>query len=97
MTTDSQALYERLNRHPVLMLRMEALLDLVEDVGEDIVKAAEAEQRAIEELRQMGNEVLHDWAAHQVEKTKAPATLEEEEKYVASGKKNFVGTQPLAK
>lgn len=96
-TTEAQTFYEKFNRHPVLKARMEALLALVEDAGDDIVKAAEAEQRVMEELRQMGNEVLNDWASHRVAKTQTPKGRKGEAKYVASGKKNSVGTRPLAK
>src|SRR2546429_3801226 len=44
------------------------LLGIIENAGGDIEKAAEAERRIIEELRQMGNEVLHGWARRQQEK-----------------------------
>ena len=38
------------------------------ELGGDVAKAAEAERRIIEELRQMGNEVLQSWARRQQEK-----------------------------
>jgi hypothetical protein len=44
------------------------MLGIIENAGGDIEKAAEAERRIIEELRQMGNEVLHGWARRQHEK-----------------------------
>jgi hypothetical protein len=53
---------ERLERHPALKARMERMLDVVENAGGDLVRADDAERRAIEELRQMGLEVMQDWA-----------------------------------
>jgi G:T-mismatch repair DNA endonuclease (very short patch repair protein) len=44
------------------------MLDVIENAAGDIEKAAEAERRVIEELRQMGNEVLHNWACRQQQK-----------------------------
>ena len=41
---------------------------MIENAGGDVEKAAEAERRIIEELRQMGNEVLHGWARRQQQK-----------------------------
>jgi hypothetical protein len=41
---------------------------IIESVSGDVAKAAEAERRIIEELRQMGNEVLHGWARRQQQK-----------------------------
>ena len=48
----------RLDRHPELHARLERLLDLVENTGGDLKRADEAERRAIEELRVMGQEIL---------------------------------------
>ena len=52
---------ERLERHPELKARMERLLDVVENASGDVRLADEAERRAIEELRQMGQEVMQGW------------------------------------
>ena len=52
---------ERLERHPALKARMERMLDVVENAGGDLRRADDAERRAIEELRQMGLEVMQDW------------------------------------
>jgi hypothetical protein len=37
------------------------MLDLIENAGGDLKRADEAERRAIEELRSMGQELLCDW------------------------------------
>ena len=59
---------ERLKEYPELKAKIEAMLAMMEDAGGDVAKAAEAERRIIEELRQMGNEVLQGWARRQQEK-----------------------------
>lgn len=56
-----ESVAERLERHPELKARMERLLDVVENTAGDVRLADEAERRAIEELRQMGQEVMQGW------------------------------------
>jgi hypothetical protein len=56
-----ETLAERLERHPALKARMERMLDVVENASGDLRRADDAERRAIEELRQMGLEVMQDW------------------------------------
>jgi len=51
----------RLDRHPVVKARITRMLDLIENAGGDLKRADEAEQRAIDELRAMGQELLHGW------------------------------------
>ena len=61
MSVSSEEMSARLERHPVLRARMARLLDLVENTGGDVKRADEAERRAIEELRVLGQELLKDW------------------------------------
>jgi len=58
----SQALVERLQCYPMLRVRIEALLEVVENASGDVVKADEAEERVVQEIRQMGQEALQAWA-----------------------------------
>ena len=60
-----KSLTERLQEHPELWERVERMLDLVENAGGDVVKAAEAEQQVGEQLQQLGQEVLQAWAERQ--------------------------------
>jgi hypothetical protein len=69
------SLEERLREYPELKAKVETMLGIIENGGGDIEKAAEAETRIIEELRQMGNEVLHGWARRQQEKKNSHTTL----------------------
>jgi hypothetical protein len=64
-------LLRRLRENPQLQAKIEAMLAIIENAGGDVEKAAEAERRTIEELRQMGNEVLHSWARRQQQKKEA--------------------------
>lgn len=81
---------DRLERHPELKARMEQILDLVENVSGEIRRADDAESRAIEMLRQMGQQVLQGWGERQAEK-EADA-LEAAHKVIRQGKKNSTGT-----
>jgi hypothetical protein len=51
---EDERLLARLNKHPQLRTRVERLLDIVEDTGEDLRKADDAELRVIEEVRGLG-------------------------------------------
>ena len=62
------SLEERLQEYPELRAKIEAMLGIIENAGGDVEKAAEAERRIIEELRHLGNEVLHSWARQQQQK-----------------------------
>ena len=71
-----ESVAERLERHPALKARTERMLDVVENASGDVQRADEAERRAIEELRQMGLEVMQDWG----QKTANEAALDLEAK-----------------
>lgn len=86
-------LVESLKKHPKLFVRVEELLKVVENAGGDIKKAAEAELRFIEEVRQLGNEALSSWATVQAEKVSAEA--KKMEGLRSTGEKNSIGTVPL--
>jgi hypothetical protein len=68
LVTNQPSLEERLKEYPELKGKIEAMLAIIENAGGDVEKAGEAERRIIEELRQMGNEVLQGWARRQQQK-----------------------------
>jgi hypothetical protein len=70
------SLEERLKEYPEPKAKIEAMLGIMENAGGDVEKAAEAERRIIEELRNMGNEVLHSWAAFSNRKRKRNTTAD---------------------
>jgi len=85
------SLEERLQSQPELRARFERMLDIIENAGGDVEKAAEAERRVIEELRQMGSEVLHGWARRQEQKKEA--AWEQDPGVNRKVKKNSIGTR----
>lgn len=90
-----QNLEERLNEYPELKAKIETMLGIVENAGGDVEKAAEAERRIIEELRQMGNEVLHSWARRQQQKKENEFNAKPDVN--RKGKKTSTGTRGLEK
>jgi len=91
---DDRRLLDRLKQHPRLRSRIERLVALVEDAGDELRLADEAEQRVIEEMRRLGQEVLEDWARGQV--AKRAEELDRTPGVWREGKKNFSGTAPSA-
>jgi hypothetical protein len=72
-----RSIEERLKDHPNLIARLEALADIVENSDGEVEKADEAERRVLEEVRQMGHQVLQGWARRQQRK-RAEAALSQE-------------------
>ncbi len=70
-----RALEERLAQRPELRARLHHLLDTLEQSVADGSDAHAAEERVIQELRQLGQEVLGRWAHEaQVSTTMLPLT-----------------------
>ena len=92
---NSMQVAQRLARHPEVMTRMLRLLDVMENTDGDVRRADEAERRAIDELRAMGQEVLQGWGAHLAQKESQ--TLQANGGVVRQGKKNSTGTAPSVK
>jgi hypothetical protein len=67
----ARSLARRREEHPELQQRFEMILDIVENTGGDVEKANEAERRAIEAGRQLGNEIVQGWAQRQHQKKEA--------------------------
>ena len=82
-------LAERLEEHPELKKRFEMILDIVDNVGGDVEKADEAERRAIEAVRQLGNEVVQGWAHRQHQKKEDE--WEQKPGMIRKSKKNSIG------
>ena len=91
----NRSLEARLSDHPELRTKVEALLAVVENAAGDVEKAAEAERRVTEELRQLGNEALHAWARRQVERKESEVAqqpgVQRKEKKTSMG---TPGTEP---
>ena len=85
-----ESVAERLERHPELKARMERLLDVVENASGDVKLADEAERRAIEELRLMGQQIMQGWGQRLADKE--ARELEGNGGVVRQSKKNSTGT-----
>ena len=66
MSISLAGLEDRLQAHPVLQERLEALLAMVEAEGGTLDRADDVEQRVIEEQRRLGHDLLQDWATGNV-------------------------------
>lgn len=60
-----KSLEERLAEHPKLRARFEELLELVENEGEGVLRADQAEELVDRQVRRIGQEVLQEWAERQ--------------------------------
>ena len=65
MEKKKRSLAERLAENPKLRVRIEALLDVVENEEGAVVRADDAEERVDQQLRGLGQEVLQGWAEGQ--------------------------------
>jgi hypothetical protein len=81
---------QRLNAHPELRAKFEVLLSVVENAQGDLILADAAEQRVIEELRQLGQVALQDWATRE-EQQQSAAFRQEHPTVNRGGKKNSIG------
>ena len=59
---------KRLEKHPHLIARLEVLLDAAENTSGDLELAKDAENKIVEEITRMGNELLTTWAVSQERK-----------------------------
>ena len=92
-SVSDETLVKRLSKHPVLRQRLVSILQAVEAEEGGIKRADEMEDWLVEELRRLGQEVMHSWAQGQVEQSE-----QEIRRYGCvhrEGKKNSTGTPPL--
>ncbi len=66
-----QSLDARVEAYPGLRAKIETMLDIIENAGGDVEKAAVAEQRIIDALRELGSDALQEWAHRQHAKKEA--------------------------
>lgn len=81
---------QRLNAHPELRAKFEVLLSVVENAQGDLIRADAAEQRVIDEIRQLGQVALQEWASRQ-EQQQSERFTRENPLANRSGKKNSIG------
>ena len=88
-------LMERLEKHPELEERFEMILDIVENTAGEVEKADEAERRAIEAVRQLGNEIVQGWAQRQHQKKENE--YDQKGEFSRKEKKRFTGSRSSEK
>jgi hypothetical protein len=59
---ERRSLDERLREYPELRARIEELVEIVENKEGDVVKADDAEELVVQEIRRIGQEALQGWA-----------------------------------
>ena len=62
ISQEEKELLARIKKQPELRGRFEQILSIAESECEGCMTADQAEARVTEELRKLGNEVLHGWA-----------------------------------
>ena len=88
MSDYEPSIEERLKKHPTLKNRIESLLNLVENSSGFPEKADDAERCVVNEMRRMGNEVLHDRALSR-EISASENLRENHENIIGHGKKSL--------
>ena len=96
MPIQTENLVHKLNRYPELKAKIEVLLSVVENAEGDLTLADEAEQRVIEEMRQIGQTALQSWATRQ-EQQQRTEFMSANPSVHRGGKKNYIGTQDMDK
>lgn len=86
-----EELAERLNRHPKFRDKVEELLDIVDNKSGDANKADDAEDLIWEELRQMGQQAMQEWAERKHDRVVAES--ENREELSKKEKKGSTGTR----
>ena len=62
-------LIARVQKHPDLEERIEAILDIMENTSGEFITADQTEEKAIEEVQKLGQELLRRWAFNQQDKS----------------------------
>lgn len=65
---DDLEILARIKAHPGLRERIKAILDIAENTSGELITADQAEGKAIEEVKKLGQELLKEWAVQQHEK-----------------------------
>ncbi len=86
-----EELAERLNRHPKFRDKVEELLDIVDNKSGNANKADDAEDLIWEELRQMGQRAMQEWAERKHDRVVAES--ENREELSKKEKKGSTGTR----
>lgn len=95
-TKENEIFLEKLDKHPRLKKRFSEILGIAENSSGELITADDAEMRAIEEVRKLGQEVMQEWAITQHEKA-VENIRKDNPKVTKDTKKNSTGNQHLGK
>jgi hypothetical protein len=79
-------LIEQLRQHPEMMERVQSILEITSSTAGPLKTADEVEELLIQEMRQLGNSSMSQWATHAEERVSKE--LKEQDPTVRSRKKN---------
>ena len=85
---------KRLEKHPNIVARMNAMLDIAENTSGTVELARDAEYMIVNEIRKMGNEMLTTWGKCQ--EIKKSEDYKESTNAKKHGKKKLIGWQQWA-
>lgn len=91
---EDEIFFDKLEKYPRLKKRFDEILNIAENSSGELVTADEAEAKAIEEVRKLGQELLKEWAVTQHEKAIQNAK-KEHPKVRKHLKKNSIGNQRM--
>lgn len=90
---EDEFFFDRIKNHPRLKKRFNEILNIADNTSGELITADEAEMKAIEEVRKLGQEVMQEWADNQHKKQ--IETFESQNKTRKHTKKNSIGKQHL--
>jgi hypothetical protein len=93
-TKEDEFFFDKLKNHPKLKKRFNDILNVAENTSGELITADEAELKAIEEVRKLGQELMEEWANNQHKKQveELKKNHPNREKYI---KKNSIGKRHL--
>lgn len=88
MPERKMSLEELLSSHPELIQRVESLIDIIYDPRGELDRADDAEERVVGELRQLGQEIMENWAKKKEAQKVSELQTNKDEKVKKHGKKS---------
>lgn len=90
---DVLSIIKRLEKHPYLITRLNAMLEVAENTTGTYDLADDAEEKLYTEVQKLGNELLQSWAENQI--VSKSEELTKNTNVTRHSKKNCIGIQSL--
>ena len=68
LSQQERRIVEGLRKNPLIMARMQSILDLAQNAEGPLKTADEIEELLVEEIRKLGNATMHEWASQAQER-----------------------------